>query len=232
MIRTFILIFKRHKLKNELNYRDLKNFNDIVEYIGISSLRQIEQEVIFQQVLDMMLQAKDEGKFASEVIGYDIKGFCDSIIEESNYNKNVFHKCFNYIEIILQTGFIYYLMMFIFNIITNGWDNSFKNQDVFYMDIVTFVPMFIVMFPLSFMIRRNQMFKRKNKKDYSWVFLAICIFLASSVSDMIRNKFQQLDSIPITPYENKILLLIIFLIAFGRDICYFIKSISKSFSET
>ena len=139
MVRTIILMFKRGKLTKELNDRDLKNFNDITEYIGMSSLSPIEQEVVFQQVLDMMLQAKSEGKFASEVIGDDIKGFCDSIIEESNYNKSIFHRCFNYIEIFLQTGLIYFLMMFIFNLILNGWDSSFKNQDVFYIDIVTFV---------------------------------------------------------------------------------------------
>ncbi|MBW9157730.1 MULTISPECIES: DUF1048 domain-containing protein [Clostridium] len=232
MIRSIILMSKRCKLTKELNDRDLKNFNDITKYIGMSSLRLIEQEVIFQQVLDMMLQAKSEGKFASEVIGDDIKGFCDSIIEESNYNKNVFHKCFNYIEIILQTGFIYYLMMFIFNIITNGWDNSFKDQDMFYMDIVTFLSMFVVILPLSVMIGKKQSFKgKKNKTDYYWVFLSICIFLIFNVSDMIKAKFPQLATAHIIPYENKIFLLIIFLIAFGRDICYLIKSISRNFQK-
>jgi DNA-binding ferritin-like protein (Dps family) len=232
MFRTIVLMRKRGKLEKELNTRDLKNFNDITKYIGMSSLRQLEQEVIFQQVLDMMLQAKSEGKFASEVIGDDIKGFCDSIIEESNYNKGVFHKCFNYIEIILQTGFIYFLTISILNIIANGWDRSFKNQDVLYLDIVTFVSMFIVIFPLSFMIRRNQIFKiKKNKIDYSWVFWTICAYFIFSISDIITSNFPQLAAAHIIPYENKILLLIIFLIAFGRDICYLIKSITRKFRK-
>ncbi|MBU3144050.1 DUF1048 domain-containing protein [Clostridium sp. CF012] len=232
MIRTFILMFKRNKLTKELNDRDLNNFNDITKYIGMSSLSPIEQEVVFQQVLDMILQAKSKGKFASEVIGDDIKGFCDSIIEESNYNRSVFHKYFNYIEIILQTGFIYYLMMFIFNIILNGWDNSFKNQDMFYMDIVTFLSMFVVILPLSVMIRKKQFFKgKKNKIDYYWVFWAICAYLVFTVSDTVTNKFPQLAGTHIIPYEHKIFLLIIFLIAFGRDICNLIKSISKNFHE-
>ena len=222
-------MFKRNKLTKELNERDLNNFNDITRYIGMSSLKPIEQEIVFQQVLDMMLQAKGEGKFASEVIGDDIKGFCDSIIEESNYNRSFFHKCFNYIEIILQTGFIYYLMMFIFNIILNRWDNSLKNQNVFYMDIVTFLSMFVVILPLSIMIRKKQFFKgKKNKIDYYWVFWAICAYLVFTVSDMVTNKCPHLAATHIIPYQHKILLLIIFLIAFGRDICNLIKSISKN----
>ncbi|MCB2310228.1 DUF1048 domain-containing protein [Clostridium tagluense] len=80
MVRVMILQFKKNKLKKELNERDLKNFEDIVQYIEISPLSSIEREEVSQQVLDMMLQAKNEGKFASEVIGDDIKGFCDSII--------------------------------------------------------------------------------------------------------------------------------------------------------
>ncbi|GCD11521.1 DUF1048 domain-containing protein [Clostridium tagluense] len=232
MIRTIILMFKRNKLTKELNDRDLKNFNDITKYIGMSSLRLIEQEVIFQQVLDMILQAKSEGKFASEVIGDDIKGFCDSIIEESNYNKSVFHKCFNNIEIILQTGFIYYLIMFIFDIILNGGGNSFKNQNLFNIDLIDFIANFVVIYLLIFMIIRKQIFKKKkNKIDLSWVFWVMCTYLIFSVENMIKAKFPQLATAHIIPYENKILLLIIFLIAFGRDICYRIKSISRNFQK-
>ena len=232
MIKSIILISKRSKLAKELNDRDLKNFNDITKYIGMSSLRQLEQEVIFQQVLDMMLKAKSEGKFASEVIGDDIKGFCDAIIEESNYNKNIFHKSFNYIEIILQTGLIYLLMMFISSLIRNGWDSSFKVHDVFYIDIVTFLSMFVVIFSLNFFIIRKQIFKRKKgKTGYSFMFLFICLYLSHSITDMITVKFPQLTTTHIIPYENKIFILIIFLIAFGRDICYLIKSINRKFRK-
>lgn len=230
MFRTIVLMRKRGKLTKELNDRDLKNFNDITEYIGISSLSPIEQEVVFQQVLDMMLEAKSEGKFASEVIGDDIKGFCDSIIKESNYNKNIFQICFNYIEIILQTGLIYLLMMFIASLIRNGWDSSFKNQDVFYIDIVSLLSMFVVIFLLNFIIRRKQIFKRKkDKTGYSWVFLFICMYLSLRITDMINVKFPQLTTAHIIPNDNKILLLIIFLIAFGREIGYLIKSFSRKF---
>lgn len=228
MIRSIILMFKRNKLKKELNARDLMNFNDVVEYIGISPLSVMEQEIVYQQVLDMMLQAKSEGKFASEVIGDDVKGFCDSIIKESNYSKNILQICFNYIEGILQIGLIYFLMKSILNLIT-GWGSSFKTQDVFYIDIATFIATFVVIFPLSFAIRRKQIFrKKKNKIGYSLVFWVMCSYLILSVPDIIKTKFPQLTTAHIIPYENKILLLIIFLIAFGRDIYYFIQSINRN----
>jgi DNA-binding ferritin-like protein (Dps family) len=231
VVRTIILNFKRNKLKNKLNDRDLKNFNDITAYIGMSSLSLIEQEVVFQQVLDMMLQAKSEGKFASEVIGDDIKGFCDSIIEESNYNKNIFHKCFNYIEIFLQVGLICLLMMFIFSLIRNGWDSSFKNQAVFYIDIVSYLSISVVILLLNFMIKRKQIFKRKKDKiGYSGVFLFIGMYLSLLITDMIRTNFPQLATAHINLYDNKMFLLIIFLIAFGRDIFYHIKSINRKSS--
>ncbi|WP_264174976.1 hypothetical protein [Clostridium sp. CS001] len=41
MVRTIVLMRKRSKLQKELNDRDLKNFNDIALYIGMSSLRPI-----------------------------------------------------------------------------------------------------------------------------------------------------------------------------------------------
>ncbi|MCB2289360.1 DUF1048 domain-containing protein [Clostridium sp. CS001] len=178
-----------------------------------------------------MLQAKSEGKFASEVIGDDIKGFCDSIILESNYNRGIFHKCFNYIEIILQTGLVYLLMMFISSLIRHGWNSSLESQDVFYIDIVSLLSMFIVIFLLNFFIRRKQIFKRKAQiSGYLGIFLFICMYLSISITDIINNKFPQLTTTHIIPNDNKILLLIIFLIAFGRDIWDFIKSINKKIS--
>ena len=230
MFRTIALMRKRSKLTNELSDRDIKNFNDITEYIGLSSLRLIEQEIIFQQILDMMLEAKKEGKFASEVIGDDIKDFCDSIIKETNYNKSVFLIGFNYLEILLQTGLIYLLMIFIFSLIRNGWGSSFKNLDVFYIDIVTVISLFIVIVLVNFFIRRKQIFKRKkDKTGYSWVFLSLSMYLSFRITDMIKVKFPQLATTHIILNDNKLLLLIIFLIAFGREIVYLMKSISKKF---
>lgn len=232
MFRTIVLNFKRNKLQKKLNDRDLKDFHNIIEYIGMSSLSSIEREEIYQQILDMMLQAKNKGKFASEVIGNDMKGFCDSIIEESNYNKSIFHKCFNQIESFFQMGLISLLMIFVFDLILNGGDSSFKNQDVLNIYTVTFTALVLTTFPIGFIIKRKKIFKKKKSKtDYSWVLLTIFIFLYSKVTDMINTKFPQLANTHIIPHYNKIFLLIIFLIAFGRDICYFIKSISGKFRE-
>ncbi|MBU3129284.1 DUF1048 domain-containing protein [Clostridium tagluense] len=221
MVRVMILQFKKNKLKKELNERDLKNFEDIVQYIEISPLSSIEREEVFQQVLDMMLQAKNEGKFASEVIGDDIKGFCDSIIEESSYNKSAFNICFNYIESFFQVGFIGFVMVFIISIVLG--DGNFKRLDLLsielfmYMGLVTVIPQ---------LIKRRKIFnKKKNKIDYYWVFLFICVYLFLSLADVIKDKLPQLAIIKI-PYVNKIFLLMVFLIAFGREIFYFIKNIS------
>ncbi|MCB2299167.1 DUF1048 domain-containing protein [Clostridium tagluense] len=203
-----------------MNERDLKNFEDIVQYIEISPLSSIEREEVFQQVLDMMLQAKNEGKFASEVIGDDIKGFCDSIIEESRYNKSAFNICFNYIESFFQVGFIGFVMVFIISIVLG--DGNFKRLDLLsidlfmYMGLVTVIPQ---------LIKRRKIFnKKKNKIDYYWVFLFICVYLFLSLADVIKDKLPQLAIIKI-PYVNKIFLLMVFLIAFGREIFYFIKNI-------
>lgn len=224
MIRVMALEFKRNRLVKELNDRNLSIFNDIVEYIELGLLSSVEREEVFQQVLDMMLQAQSEGKFVSEVIGNDIKGFCDSIIEESIGNKNIFHICFNYIESIFQMGLIMFIITFI---ILNRGDSVFQQKDMFAVDIIVGVVVFAVVFPVYFMIRRKKIFKKKNKKDYSWVFLAICLYLALRVEDMIKIKFSQLANIYVIPHGNIIFLIIVFIIAFGRDICYLIKSIYK-----
>lgn len=227
-----MLQIKRNKLKKELDSRSLKVFNDIVEYIETSLLSSssIEREEVFQQVLDMMLQAKSEGKFPSQIIGDDIKGFCDAIIRESNYNKSIFHRCFNYIEGISQVGLLLFLMFFITNLISNGWDFAIKNLNVISIDIFTFLFLCVVLFPLTISIRRKNIFRRKvSKIDYSWVFYTVFIYLFMSTSDIIKNKFPQLTTATPIPNGYTIFLLIIFLASFGRHIYHFIKRINKKY---
>jgi hypothetical protein len=67
------------------------------------------------------------------------------------------------------------------------------------------------------------------------MFGYFCLYLYSSfynsgVDEIIQDRFPQLDIIK-TPYVNRMFLLIVFLIAFGREIFYFIKNITTKYCE-
>jgi DNA-binding ferritin-like protein (Dps family) len=226
MIRTVLLMLKRYKLKKNLASRSLKDFKDIVDYIEMSSLSSIEREVVFQQILDMMLEAQSQGKLADQVIGDDIKGFCDSIIEETNYNKSIFHICFSYIESILQLGLIALLVIIVINLLLHGGEISFNGQNIFYIDIVRFVAIWVAIGPLTFITKRKRIFdKKKSRTGYLgipvlWIILANLLF---TVANIIDNKFPNLATTHVFPDGNIIFILFLFLIAFRGDVCYLLK---------
>ncbi|MCM8709446.1 DUF1048 domain-containing protein [Clostridium sp. SYSU_GA19001] len=88
----------RLKQQKKLNKTNLYLYKSITSYIQNSGLRGIEKEEIFQQVMDMMLQAQIENKSMNMIIGNDYEKFCKSIIEEYSRYKSKTYSLLNYIQ--------------------------------------------------------------------------------------------------------------------------------------
>lgn len=59
-----------------------KDMTQIVAYLRGSRLSEINQELVRQDILDMVLAAKERGEDMRQAIGMDYKQFCDDIIAE------------------------------------------------------------------------------------------------------------------------------------------------------
>ncbi|SKA95374.1 Protein of unknown function [Caloramator quimbayensis] len=116
------LNLKRLRLKQQrkLSETNLYLFKSITIYIRNSSLTDVEKEEILQQILDMLLEAQNQNKTASFVIGKDYEKFCDSIIKEYSSDKNVFYTIFNF----FQNYLFYLILTSFFMAALNRMDNS------------------------------------------------------------------------------------------------------------
>ncbi|KAJ52942.1 DNA-binding ferritin-like protein (Dps family) [Clostridium tetanomorphum] len=98
----------RSREEKKLNKKNYNSFKEIEEYMKNSTLSSIEREEVFQQILDMMLQAQSENKSINLFLGSNHKKFCDSIINEYNSSKSFIFKTIDFIE-----EFIVYFLIWI-----------------------------------------------------------------------------------------------------------------------
>lgn len=99
--------------QKKLNSKNIHLYKSITIYIQNSNLRRIEKEEILQQIMDMMLQAQNDNKSASAIIGDDYEEFCQSIIKEYEINKNKTYQIVSFIQRYLSSLFILSLIMWI-----------------------------------------------------------------------------------------------------------------------
>lgn len=70
------------KLEEKLSESENRDMIKIVAYLRGSHLSDMDQELVRQDILDMVLSAKERGEEMSQAIGADYKQFCDDIIAE------------------------------------------------------------------------------------------------------------------------------------------------------
>ena len=102
----------RLREQQKLDEYSLKKFKKITEYINISNLKYFEKEEALQQIMDIMLQLKDEQKSLDPIFD-DYEDFCKSIIKEYTSDKNRVYIVLHYIQRIT----IYMLTMMFLGII-------------------------------------------------------------------------------------------------------------------
>ena len=191
----------RIEQQDKLNSKNLYLYKSITIYIKNSNLRRLEKEEILQQIMDMMLQAQNENRPISVIIGDDYEEFCQSIIKEYETNKSKSYRILSYIQRYLSTLFIVSLLMWII-----GGDLS-----NYFIDFKITVDNFIVANLVSIIIvpaskKGNQKtssmssyaplweklsitIRGKNLFTPTLIMLAILIFKQSILKEIVDPKF-------------------------------------------
>jgi DNA-binding ferritin-like protein (Dps family) len=77
--------------EKHLLYKNRETYNDIIFYISTHKLKEDELYEIKRDILSIALNAQQRGELFSNVVGEEIKGFCDQIVAESD-KKSIFAK--------------------------------------------------------------------------------------------------------------------------------------------
>lgn len=101
------------RLEENLSERENKDMIKIVAYLRGSHLSDMDQELVRQDILDMILSAKERGEEMSQAIGTDYKQFCDDIIAEIK-PKNIKEKVKDTLSMVSMSAAMLILIKMVF----------------------------------------------------------------------------------------------------------------------
>lgn len=99
---------ENNRFSEKLNKENRDIYTDIVCYLRVSYLTDIQQEEIISDILTMFFDWEKQGKQVKDMIGEDYKKFADDIINALNPHKSILQKIKEYGSIIIE-AFCYLL---------------------------------------------------------------------------------------------------------------------------
>lgn len=105
MINIKALRDENNRISKNLNFENQKIYTDIVCYLRVSNLSEMEQEEVFSDILRMFFDCQNQGKEVKKMIGEDYKQFTDDIILALNPKKNYLKKIKLYAFILFNALF-------------------------------------------------------------------------------------------------------------------------------
>ncbi len=99
---------ENNRFSEKLNKENREIYTDIVCYLRVSYLTDIQQEEIISDILTMFFDWEKQGKQVKDMIGEDYKKFADDIINAINPHKSMLQRIKEYGAIIVE-AFCYLL---------------------------------------------------------------------------------------------------------------------------
>ncbi|MGN6712880.1 hypothetical protein [Anaerocolumna jejuensis] len=93
---------ENRQLSQNLKKENQEIYTDLVCYLRVSNLSDMEQEEIISDLLRMFFDWEKQGKAVNEMIGEDYKQFADDIIAAVNPQKSILKKSKEYFVIIFN----------------------------------------------------------------------------------------------------------------------------------
>lgn len=90
---------RNNELDKKLSKENDAVMTDMVVYLRVSNISEMQVEIIREDLLRMVLEAEARGDSISAVIGEDYKAFCDQIIENA-IPKTMKEKVYEYLSIL------------------------------------------------------------------------------------------------------------------------------------
>lgn len=183
----------RSREEKKLNKKNYASFKEIEEYMNNSTLSSIEKEEVFQQILDMMLQAQCENKSIDLFLGSNHKNFCDSIINEYNKSKSFILKAISLIE-----ELIIYLMIWI------SLDMLFSfSPQINLNSLITASLLCLITFIKKSKITSTTEKNIESSINKSFLFIVPLVFLTKIIIDIITSIFNISTDINISLYSAR-----------------------------
>ena len=104
-----------YKMKLTGDY--LNVFETIEQYIECSDSMYEKKEECLEEILDLLLTAQENGRVPEEVIGKDIKIFCNNILKGINYHSFVFYMALRLVGISATALFMSMFFMVSYNVL-------------------------------------------------------------------------------------------------------------------
>ena len=165
------------KLQGE--FKDTFNKIEVFSMIGENSPIEEKREEIMMQVLDMLLEAQQEGASPSKVVGDDIEIFCNQLFSKS-LAKPPFLNLFNFLKILMVAILIFSVINILINIDEqNIWTTT---DDTILISIFSFTIGYTLVTLVNKIIRKK-MFKMK-KIGFGVIFtiILVCSLFTTTIS--------------------------------------------------
>lgn len=105
---------ENNQLSQNLKIEYKKIYTDIVCYLRVSNLSDMEQEEVISDVLSMFFDWEKQGKEVKDMIGEDYKQFADDIIAAVNPHNSILQKSKEYLLILIQAICYMFTIDFVF----------------------------------------------------------------------------------------------------------------------
>ena len=200
---------ENNRLDEKLNkeYQDV--LTDMIVYIRGSKINEYNQELVYQDLVTMMLDAQERKQGVKELIGEDYKEFCDNILseipEETKEEK--------YIAVI-RNGLLYFSVIFSSLLLVKIMDMIFGKvvfKEVYLTlgELISGFSLIVIAILLVKNFAKNS-FKIENRKEKFISFLLLWII---SISIIVVQLFIN-DVIIVLPLIIYVSLLLLALIAY------------------
>ncbi|MHC1723740.1 MAG: hypothetical protein AB9836_11135 [Aminipila sp.] len=170
------------RLEENLSESENKDMIKIVAYLRGSRLSDMDQELVRQDILDIVLSAKERGEEMSQAIGTDYKQFCDDIIAEikpksiKDKVKDTLSMVSMSVSILIFIKMIFFSAELIKRVILKQSINL--NVPIQYLDILSMVVIVAASWAIVEVILRDAF----DEKDRRTKIMVAIIFVALIVS--------------------------------------------------
>lgn len=186
---------ENNRVCKNLNKENQQIYTDIVCYLRVSNLSDLEQEEVFGDVLRMFFDCQNKGKEVKNIIGEDYKQFTDDIIMALNPRKSLMKKVKEYLLIFLEAlcyvFTIDFILLYLPQIVKGNLSLSYNySLDMAARSLLIFVA---VLYLFNYVGRNSfKLSKRRIPKNVRLAigcsvgcFIAILFFLSETLNEVI-----------------------------------------------
>lgn len=198
---------ENNRLDEKLNkeYQDV--LTDMIVYIRGSKINEYNQELVYQDLVTMMLDSQERKQEVKELIGEDYKEFCDNILseipEETKEEKYITR---------IRNGLLYFSVIFSMFLLMKikdiiGGNITFKEIPITLGELIIGFILIVIAILMVEYISKNS-FKIENKKEKFIKFLVLWIIFMAVIVIPIFIK-GVIITLPLIMYISLLLLALI-----------------------